>query len=768
SYTLKYFEINIMLITIYMCYILIKLSIKKDQTAIIFLSGLLILFGTIVNDILFDAQIIHTGLYSPFGFFFFIFSQSFLLSINFSKAFKHIADLTSNLAEAEKKYRSIFENSSDGIFQTTPDGKLITANPALSRIHGYESTKEFIQSIEDLGKNLYVDPEKRKYFKTQLTQNGFIENFEAEMYTKKGEIIEVSINAHVVKDESEKVLYYEGTLEDITAKKRTIKLKIEKDIAETSNKAKSEFLANMSHEIRTPMNGIMGMADLLIDTNLTSEQIDYAETIKTSAESLLTVINDILDFSKIEAGKMELEIIDFDIRSAAENIGELLSLKAHEKDLEFGIIVNEDIPTYLKGDPGRIRQILVNFAGNAIKFTEKGEIVIRITLEQETETHATVRFNLSDTGIGIPKDKVDRLFKSFSQVDASTTRKYGGTGLGLAISKQLAELMGGQVGIESEEGKGSTFWFTAIFEKQTGISKNSNIMSVSLSGKLILVVDDNPTNLEIISTYINSWGGCCHTACSGKEALAMLKLSVDAGGAFNLAILDHMMPVMDGEELGQAIKSNPKLKGIPLVMLTSRGLRGDASRMKEIGFSAYLTKPIKRSQLYECLAVVLGERIDETKFVTKYTLNEKKNIIILAEKKFFILNILLVEDNPVNTKLAIKLLNKLGHNVDTAVNGKKALEILEKNNYDLVLMDVQMPEMDGYEAARVIRDPNSNILNHEIKIIAMTAHAMKGDKEKCIESGMNDYVSKPIRTDKLTEAIARQFPDIDADSSLTD
>ncbi|MBF0225534.1 MAG: response regulator, partial [Desulfobacterales bacterium] len=406
------------------------------------------------------------------------------------------------------------------------------------------------------------------------------------------------------------------------------------------------------------------------------------------------------------------------------------------------------VPISLNGDPGRLRQIIVNLTINAIKFTEIGSIIIRISLEKEDESYTTIKFSISDTGIGIPADRIKRLFKAFSQVDISTTRRYGGTGLGLAISKQLSELMDGKIGVESQEGKGSTFWFTATFKKQQ-YRPTSQSVPWDIAGKRILVVDDNPVNLEIMEGYLKQWDCRCHTASSAKEAISLLKLAADTKSPFDLAIVDHMMPQMNGEELGLFIKSNSLLKNTPLIMLTSRGLRGDAVRMRKIGFSAYLTKPLKRSQFYNCIETVMGHKkedieVDQSKFITKYTLIE-------AERKKF--RILLAEDNPVNQKLALKLLEKKGYIVDIASNGKEAIEALEKNSYHLVLMDVQMPEMDGFEATHTIRDKESNVKNHDIPVIAMTAHAMKGDREKCINAGMDDYISKPIKTNELFEML---------------
>jgi len=643
---------------------------------------------------------------------------------------------------------------------TDLDGNIIFVNPQFSNLTGY-SAAEAIGENPKILKSGYTSPaEYAQLWATITTGQTWHGVFQDKK--KNGELYWESATISPVKNESGVITNYLAVKEDIT-KRKLAEEELQETIAqlekattfandmaaeaEMSNKAKSDFLANMSHEIRTPMNGIIGMANLLLETDLDDQQRDFAETVVNSGETLLTIINDILDLSKIEAGKMELETINFDLDNILHSFAMSIALRTEEKGLEFICAAAPDVPTRLIGDPLRLRQILTNLVGNAIKFTEQGEISVIANLKSASESEAVICFTIKDSGIGIPANKLGILFDKFSQVDSSTTRQYGGTGLGLAISKQLSEMMGGRIGVKSSENAGSEFWFTVSLQKQPETDKTDFDTEI-LKNISMMIVDDNNTNRQMLSAQLTALGCQTKENSNGLTALQDLYAAKKQNQPIQLIIIDLQMPDMDGLTLAKSIRADRSFKESKIIMMTPLKTHFDQEALAQIGLNAYLHKPVAPKELVQILSAVLSNKMIE----------KQPEQSAFAERRQFKARVLLAEDNRINQKVALTILNKLGLKADIAEDGYAVLTALKERQYDLILMDVQMPSLDGLETTRQIRGSKSAVKNPRIPIIAMTANAMQEDKATCIAAGMDDYMAKPVDVKRLIELLEKWLP----------
>jgi PAS domain S-box-containing protein len=651
------------------------------------------------------------------------------------------------MRQSEERFRSMIENVKDhAIFMLDGEGRVLTWNKGAERLTGH-GPEEIIGEHY----SCFYPTEDRESGKPEQILQAVLADGQWEdegwRLRKDGSKFWANVVITAVRDEAGSLLGFSAVTRDLTRRRQIEeKLRTAKEEADAANQAKSAFLANVSHEIRTPMAGMIGMAGLLFDTELSPAQREYCEIIRRSSESLLTVINDLLDFSKVESGKLELEIIDFDLRSAVEEVMDLFAKQAEDKGVDLINFIRHDVPTRLQGDPGRLRQVLSNLVNNALKFTSEGEVVVRVAIQEQTSSYVVLRFSVTDTGIGIPQEKQGKLFNAFTQVDASTTRRYGGTGLGLAICKKFIELMQGEISVKSEPASGSTFWFTAQFLKQRGNARNPSSPSTNLHGVRALVVEGNSTTRVVLDHYLSALQIVNDNAVDAPAALEMLRVAAENRKPYDLAILDFRLSGVDGVELARAIRKDPKFGTPKLLLLTSLGKRGDAKLAQAVGINAYLTKPLSFSCLSECLTVLMGEqsKTDSSALVTRHTLASLK-----GQQR---LRILVADDNYINQKVTAALLENMGERADVVGNGKEALEAFKLIPYDIVLLDLQMPEMDGFEASIQMRLHEYKTGRHSV-IIAVTAHAMKEDREKCLGAGMDDYISKPINPRQLKTVI---------------
>jgi two-component system sensor histidine kinase/response regulator len=644
--------------------------------------------------------------------------------------------------ESNNRFRRFTEATFEGI-AIHADGKFIDMNDTFTSIYGYEPGELIGRSI-----SMSDDPDRYKMVMQQFAEGKSIYGLEAKR--KDGSMILVELRDRMIEYEGQQA--HITALRDVTERVAfETQLAEAKELAEASTRAKSEFLASMSHELRTPMNGIIGMTGLLLDTDLTREQQEFAQTAQACADALLAVVNDILDFSKIEAGKLEFEDRPFSLTEIVESTADIVAERTAAKGLELITDVDPLAMRYLKGDPARLRQVLLNLLSNAVKFTAVGEVVLRVRQLARTADSANLRFSVSDTGIGMPPEIQSQLFQPFYQADASTTRKFGGTGLGLAISKHLVELMSGEIGVSSEQGKGSTFWFTATFPIQ--LEQTKAVVIGSLSGLRALVVDDNATNRLLLHHQLGAWSMRESGVKSGPLALDALEAAVASGDPYKLVILDMQMPIMDGHTLAQQIRDRPSLRDTPLLMMTSMGGRSDLEPIIGRPIDAFLTKPVKQSQLLDTIQSIMSTHTRHSSHLDPVSSPSNKARILIAE------------DNAVNATVAMKQLEKLGYRGEVAVNGQEVLDRTTDQSFDLILMDWQMPILDGFETTAAIR-ARETVIGKRVPIIAMTANAMTGDKERCLAAGMDDYISKPVRRDELARVLAEWLPNPNAANGL--
>jgi PAS domain S-box-containing protein len=670
-----------------------------------------------------------------------------------------LRDLYEAVHRSEAWFRSLIENASDVITAIDEEGSILYESPSASRLLGTKLEGKERGHVRD-----FMDGESARRLMALAKASGgeaippslelqFLRNdgqwgiFESSVRNLLGDpaVNGIVMNSRDITSRrlAEVQIKKLNSELELRVAERTAQLEAAKSAAETANRLKSEFLANMSHEIRTPMNGVIGMTELALDTELTPEQAEYLATVKASADNLLDILNDILDFSKIEAGRLDLDPIVFNVRKHMAQTTKPLALRAHQKGLELSCDIHGEVPEEIVADPTRLRQIVVNLIGNAIKFTEHGEIDLEVDVESQQERRVALHISVRDTGIGIPKEKQKLVFEAFAQADGSTARKFGGTGLGLTISTRLVQMMGGRMWVESEVGKGSCFHLVIDVGVGDAVAA-PRAEERRLAGLSVLVIDDNQTNLRVLQAMLKRWGMEPKLVASGSEALEVLR-TAEIGRHFELLLIDANMPGMDGFTVVEEIRSSAKGNPPAIMMLTSAGQRGDAARCRQLGISAYLVKPILQFQLLDAILAVLGASSPagpKRQLVTRHMLSETKKT----------LNVLLAEDNVINQKLATRLIEKRGHSVVVAANGLEVLAALEKQNFDVIIMDVSMPEMDGLEAAAAIRK-KEKLTGAHIPIVAVTAHAMAGDRERFLRAGMDGYVSKPIQSKELFDAI---------------